>query len=87
MEAREVGCGRTLQNVPETWEVRDSQDSNRRTLDEMPESKERELVETTSSRKAGYQMRDGVAIPQAKSIIVPVSRDRNVEEPEEKEVQ
>ena len=53
----------------------------------MPESKERELVETTSSRKAGYQMRDGVAIPQAKSIIVPVSRDRNVEEPEEKEVQ
>jgi hypothetical protein len=51
--------GRTLQNVPETWEVRDSQDSKGGTLDEMPNSRERELIEPTSSRKIGHQMRRG----------------------------
>ena len=56
--------GESLQNVPETWEVRDFQDSKRRTLDEMPNIGERELVEPTSSRKTGNQVRDGVAIPQ-----------------------
>ena len=56
--------GGTLQNAPETWEVRDFQDSKRRTLDEMPNIGERELVEPTSSRKTGNQVRDGVAIPQ-----------------------
>ena len=55
----------TLQNVPETWEVRDSQDSKGGTLDEMPNSRERELIEPTSSRKTGHQVRDGVAIPQS----------------------
>ena len=35
------------------------------TLDEMPNSRERELIEPTSSRKTGYQVRDGVAIPQS----------------------
>ena len=55
----------TLQNVPETWEVRDSQDSKGGTLDEMPDSRERELIEPTSSRKTGHQVRDGVAIPQS----------------------
>ena len=34
----------------------------RETLDEIPYSGERELVEPTSSRKTGHQMRDGVAI-------------------------
>ena len=48
--------GRTFQNVPETWEVRDSQDSKGGTLDEMPNSGERELVESISSRKMGYQV-------------------------------
>jgi hypothetical protein len=56
----------TLQNVPETWEVRDSQDSKRRTLDKMPYTGERELIEPTSSKKTGHQVRDGVAIPQSK---------------------
>jgi hypothetical protein len=28
--------------------------------------RERELVELTSSRKTGHQVRDGVAIPQSK---------------------
>jgi hypothetical protein len=55
----------TLQNVPETWEVRDSQESEGGTLDEMPNSRERDHVEPTSSRKTGHQVRDGVAIPQS----------------------
>jgi hypothetical protein len=52
--------GGTLQNVPKTWEVRDSQDSKRGTLDEMPYTGERELVEPTSSRKTGHQVRNGL---------------------------
>ena len=51
--------------ISETWEVRDSQDSKGGTLDEMPNSRERELIEPTSSRKTGHQVRDGVAIPQS----------------------
>jgi hypothetical protein len=45
--------------------MRDSQDSNGRTLDEMPDSRERELIEPTSSRKTGHQVRDGMVIPQS----------------------
>ena len=37
-------------------------------LDEMPNSGKRGLVETTSSRKTGHQMRDGVAFPQSKTL-------------------
>jgi hypothetical protein len=43
-------------NVPETWAVRDSQDSKGKTLDEMPYSRERELVESISRRKTGHQI-------------------------------
>ena len=57
--------GGTLQNAPETWEVRDSQDSKGGTLDEVPDSRERELIEPTFSRKTGHQVRDGVAILQS----------------------
>ena len=64
-----MGVGGTLQNVPETWEARDSQDSKEGTLDEMPYSGERELVEPTSSRNAEHQVRDGFAIPQSKTLI------------------
>jgi hypothetical protein len=42
--------------------VRDSQDSKGGTLDETPDSRERELIEPTSSRKTGHQVMDGVAI-------------------------
>jgi hypothetical protein len=63
---QKVGGGGTLQNVPDTWEVRESQDSKGWTLDEMHYSGEGELVEPTSSRKTGHQWRDGVAIPQSK---------------------
>jgi hypothetical protein len=61
-------------------------------LDEMSYSVERELIEPTSSRKTGHQVRDEVAIPQSElwPIIFPVwknCRDGNGEEPEEKKVQ
>jgi hypothetical protein len=46
--------------------MRDSQYSKGGTFDEMPYSRERELVEPTSSRKTGHQVSDGVAIPQSK---------------------
>jgi hypothetical protein len=57
----------------------------------MPDSREREVIEPTSSRKTGYRLRDGVFIPQSClwPIIVPVwknYRDGNWEEPEEKKV-
>jgi hypothetical protein len=55
-----------VQNAPETWEVRDSQDSKGGTLDEMPDSTERDLIESTSSRKRGHQVREGFAILQLK---------------------
>ena len=42
------------QNAPETWEFRDSWDSKGGTLDEMPDSRERELTEPTFSRKTGH---------------------------------
>jgi hypothetical protein len=42
-------------NAPETWEVKDFQDSKGGTLDEMPHSRERELVEPISSRKTGIK--------------------------------
>jgi hypothetical protein len=58
----------------------------------MPYSKERELIEPTSSKKTGHQVRDEVAISQSHlwPIIVSVwrnYRDWNEEEPEEKKVQ
>ena len=34
--------------------------------DEMPDSRERERVDPTSSRKTEHQVREGVAIPQSK---------------------
>jgi hypothetical protein len=48
-QPREVGGwggGMTLQNAPETWEVRNSQDSKGGTLDEMPNSRERGTYRT-----------------------------------------
>jgi hypothetical protein len=40
-----------------TLEMRDSQDSKGGTLDEMPESREKEFIEPTSSMKTGHQVR------------------------------
>ena len=36
--------------------MRDSQDSNEGTIDEMPNSGEKELIESTSSRKTDHQV-------------------------------
>jgi hypothetical protein len=62
---REIGGWEesTFQNAPETWEVRDSQDSKGGTLDEMHNNRERELIEPTSSKKMGHEMRVREAIP------------------------
>ena len=48
-----------LQNAPETWEMNNSQDLKGGTLDEMPDCRERELIEPTSSMKTRYQVREG----------------------------
>ena len=58
----------------------------------MPDNRERELIEPTSSRKTRLQVRDGFAIPQSHlwSINDPVwknYRDGNEEELEEKKIQ
>ena len=47
--------------------MRASQDSKEGTLDEMPNSEERELAEFTSSRKTGNQVEEWVAIPQSET--------------------
>jgi hypothetical protein len=53
--------------------VRDSQDSKGVTLDEMPYSEERELVEFPSSLQ-GLKWRNGVAILQSKTMTQNCSR-------------
>jgi hypothetical protein len=63
--------------------VRDTQDSNGGTLQEIPISEARELVYSTFSKKAGHQLGDGVAIPLPEKKY----RDKNKEETEQKEVQ
>jgi hypothetical protein len=68
-KVRGGGGGETLQNIPETWEVRDSQDSEEGTLYEMPKSRERELTEPTSSKKTGHKMREGCCHLIVKTLI------------------
>jgi hypothetical protein len=68
METGNLGreeLGGSLQNAPETWEVKDSWDSKGGNLDIMPDSRERDLIESTSNRKRGHQMREKGAIPQS----------------------
>ena len=64
----ELGSRGTLLNVSETWLVRDSPDPKGGTLDEMSNSRERELIEPISNRKIGHQVRDGVAIHNQNSV-------------------
>jgi hypothetical protein len=51
--------GESLQNVPETWEVRDFQDSMGGNLDEIPYSREKEFTELTCSRMTDRASREG----------------------------
>jgi hypothetical protein len=60
---RKQEVGGNPQNSPETWDLSNSQDSKGGALDELPNSRERELIEPTSSRKTGHQVRVGVAVP------------------------
>ena len=81
-----------VHDVPETREVRDSQESKGETWNKMPDSKERELIEPTPSRKTGHKVRAGVAIPRSQlwPIIFPAwkkYRDGDGEELEAKKVQ
>jgi hypothetical protein len=59
---RRSEVGRTLQNATETWEVRDSQDAKGVTLDEMPDSRERELIVPTSSRNMAPNEGEGASL-------------------------
>jgi hypothetical protein len=63
---RKQEVGGTLQNAAETLEVKNSRDSKGGTLDKMPNSRERELIELTFSRKTGHQLRErGHHIPES----------------------
>jgi hypothetical protein len=66
MQPLEVGGWGILQNVPETWDVKDFQDSKGGTPNVMHCSGERELIELTSNRNTGHQVRDVIAISQSK---------------------
>ena len=74
-----------------TRDLGESHDSKGGTLDEMSYSGERELVEPSFSKKTGHQVKDGVAIPQIKTLTQNCSslkemQDKN-EATEEKKVQ
>jgi hypothetical protein len=56
MHLQGVGVGWTLKKEPEVWEVRDSLDSKGGTIDEIRNSGERELVDSSSSTKKGHQV-------------------------------
>ena len=60
---RKYEVRRTLYNEPETGEVRNTKESKGGTLDKMPDSRKRDLIEPTSSRKTWHQMRGN--IPQS----------------------
>ena len=61
----EVGCWRDPPECTRDLGAQRLSGLKGRTLDEMPYSKERELIEPTSSRKTECEVRDGVAIPQS----------------------
>ena len=72
--------------------MRDSQDSKGGTLDEMPDSREKELIELTSTRKTGRASNEGgEGHPTVTTLTHNCSclnyRDGNGEKPEEKKVQ
>jgi hypothetical protein len=68
-QPQEIGSWGDSAECTRDLEVSGSQDSKGGTLDEMPNSREREVMELTSSRKTGHQVRDGVAIPQSQLFL------------------
>jgi hypothetical protein len=63
-QPQEIGWG-DPPKCTKDLKVSDSQDSKEGILDEMPDSRDRELLEHTPSRKTGHQVRNGVAIPES----------------------
>ena len=57
-QSQEIGGGRRASRTYQRWEVRDSQVSKGGTLDEMPYSGERELIESTSVERQGKDQRE-----------------------------
>ena len=79
--------------ISETWEVRDPKDSKGGTLEEMPYSGERELVESSSSGGTGHQVERLSYHPTVKSsnpelfLSERTARKKHGEKPKEKEIQ
>jgi hypothetical protein len=69
--------GKRLEGPPEC--TRDSQDSKRGTLDGMPYIGERKIVEPTSIKKTGHQVRDGIAILESKLWPIIVLSERTAQ--------
>jgi hypothetical protein len=72
--------------------MKDTQDSDGGTLDEILKSGERELVESTSSRIQGIKWKNGISIPQSNtlsqnSLCLIETKKKNGEKTEGKEVQ
>jgi len=55
-QPQEEGGWGTLSNVPETWEMRHSQNSKRGNLNEIPYREDQDFVESISSRKTGHRV-------------------------------
>jgi hypothetical protein len=59
----------------------------------MPYSEVREFVKPTSSRKRGHQVRDGITIPQQKTVtqncscLQELQGQKNGKDPKEKDIQ
>ena len=53
--------------APETWEVRNAHESKRGTLNQLPNSEKKELVEPTSSRKTRHQVEEWGSNPIVKN--------------------
>jgi hypothetical protein len=70
---QEVGGRVSVYDVPETWEMRNSQDSKGGTVDEMPNSGEKEFIESTSSRKTEHQVEGWGCHPTVKKLTQNVS--------------
>ena len=79
--------------ISETWEVRDPKDSKGGTLEEMPYSGERELVESSSSGGTGHQVERLSYHPTVKSsnpelfLSERTARKNHGEKPKGKEIQ
>ena len=79
--------------ISETWEVRDPKDSKGGTLEEMPYSGERELVESSSSGGTGHQVERLSYHPTVKSsnpelfLSERTAGKKHGEKPKEKEIQ